>query len=445
MLRFAYANLLSRPGRTVLATLGLTIAIANMVGLFAIAGGIDALLESSLGRIPGVIILQPGAPVPLFSVLPAEWGAEMADIEGVGVVNPEVWARVNLLDGVPVFSPPRFLMGTDPRNRARLRHGVYDQCLEAGRFLDERDAGQPHIVVSRQIAEDVGKTVGDRVEVNGRSMTIIGIYHCGSLLLDVNIIGDISVVRELARIDARTVNNFYLEPQDGVPTDVVVERVQRAFAGRELPVWQPSGLVSALSAPPQTLCDGVLTIASVFAAFLASVSGDGFGDGSGGDTEPNDSGRAHNPVSLQVRSVAEWGEEFDEMTADLDLILALLTALGIAIAISSILNTMLMSVTERTTEFGVLRANGWSQGDVVRLITYESALLGLAGGLFGVLCGWTATLVINSIWSDRVHLYAGPGLLVSSLVFSVCVGMLGGLYPAVRAARMSPMDAIRRG
>ncbi len=70
---------------------------------------------------------------------------------------------------------------------------------------------------------------------------------------------------------------------------------------------------------------------------------------------------------------------------------------------------------------------------------------GAAGGLLGITCGWIATLVINNIWSDRAHLYAGPLLLVGSLFFAVGVGALGGLYPALRAARMSPMDAIRRG
>ena len=146
-----------------------------------------------------------------------------------------------------------------------------------------------------------------------------------------------------------------------------------------------------------------------------------------------------------MHSVAEYGDRFAEMSADLDLILGLLTGLGMLIAVFSILNTMLMSVTERTIEFGILRANGWSQSDIIRLITSESAIIGLAGGVLGVLLGWIGTQVVNAVWSDRAHLYAGPMLLSFSLVFSIIVGMLGGLYPAIRAARMSPMQAIRRG
>src|SRR5690606_14846615 len=110
----------------------------------------------------------------------------------------------------------------------------------------------------------------------------------------------------------------------------------------------------------------------------------------------------------------------------------------------SILNTMLMSVTERIVEFGILRANGWSQQNVVQLIVCEAALVGAAGGLLGVLAGWAATHVINAVWPDRIHLYASGLLLGFSLLFAVAVGMLGGFYPALRAARLSPMEAIRR-
>ena len=119
--------------------------------------------------------------------------------------------------------------------------------------------------------------------------------------------------------------------------------------------------------------------------------------------------------------------------------------IGVTIAVLSIVNTMLMSVTERIIEFGILKANGWSRYDVLRLITSESAVLGFFGGIFGCLVGWVATRGINSIWPDRIHLVATPGLLAFGLAFSTALGILGGLYPAIWAMRMMPMDAIRRG
>ena len=106
---------------------------------------------------------------------------------------------------------------------------------------------------------------------------------------------------------------------------------------------------------------------------------------------------------------------------------------------------MLMSVSERIIEFGILKANGWSHRDVLRLITFESAILGIGGGLLGSALGFIAAEVVNARWPDRIELYASPGLLLFGVIFSTVLGTLGGLYPALWAMRMQPMEAIRRG
>ena len=150
-------------------------------------------------------------------------------------------------------------------------------------------------------------------------------------------------------------------------------------------------------------------------------------------------------VPVEVRNSDDWAREFKKFSADLEIFLLLMTGIGVSIAFVGIVNTMLMSVTERFIEFGILKANGWTRYDVLRLITSESALLGLFGGISGCVVGRVGTGIINSIWPDRIHLVAGSGLLLFSAVFSTCLGILGGLYPAIWAMRMMPMDAIRRG
>ncbi len=148
---------------------------------------------------------------------------------------------------------------------------------------------------------------------------------------------------------------------------------------------------------------------------------------------------------IEVRSADDWTEQLDQFTADLDISLTILTSIGVTIAVLNIVNTMLMSVSERMIEFGILKANGWSKRDVMKLITFESALLGVGGGVLGAIMGWLGTLAANWYWPDQAHLVASPGLLVFSFFFSVVLGTLGGLYPAIRAMLMMPMDAIRRG
>src|SRR5262249_53527760 len=113
MLRFALKNLLSRPVRSLLALCGLTVAIAGMVGLFSVAEGIQDSVARAFGKVPGLTIMQPGAPIPLFSRLPSAWGDELRTLPGVHVVHPEVWSRAHVIEGKPVVSPPRFLFGSD--------------------------------------------------------------------------------------------------------------------------------------------------------------------------------------------------------------------------------------------------------------------------------------------------------------------------------------------
>lgn len=415
MFKFAVQNLLSRPLRTALAILGLLVAVAGMVGLFSIAGGINRLVTSTFELIPGMLVQQRGAPVPIFSVLPAAWGLEIESLPGVRAVNAEVLTRVNRIDQRPIVSPPRFLLGVDIENRLKLQHGVYDEhLLPGGRFLRPDDRGTRNCLISRQIAEQFGKQVGDVLQANGVDLTIVGIYHCGSLLLDVNILLDIDAVRELARIDRETVSCFYVEQDGSLPDAELARRIEAHFAGRDIRLQRSSGLEQF--------------VAGLFSA--------------GGVPDSADRTEAESPI--EVRTQEGWSERFDDFTADLRLFLGIMTAVGMLIAAFSIVNTMLMSVTERMVEFGILRANGWTQRNVLTLITCESGWLGLVGGVCGAAAGWGVVQGVNAWQPDRLHLYAGPQLLAFSVLFSIVLGTLSGLYPAWRAATKPPMEAIRR-
>ncbi|MEX0715718.1 MAG: ABC transporter permease [Planctomycetaceae bacterium] len=455
MWKFALRNLLSRKMRSLLALAGLTVAIMGMVGLFAVAGGLNRMVDEAFNRIPGLVAMQPGAPIPLFSTLPAEWGNEIARIDGVHVVTPEVWQRVNLIDGNIVVSPPRFLFGTDIPTRLALDRGVHRDALVAGRFLSEDDRGTFNAVVSRQIAEEYGKGVGETLDLSGQPVTIVGIYHFGSLLLDIAIVMDIDAVRRMTRFGPDSVSSFYIEPTADADDDELTARIQEHFRGRELPTASllsaaiaAAGTGSGSENPLAMLLHAMGSLVEEAARERGASSAVGRSGGQGASSVDAAAGPAAPralPFPLQVRTADDWAEQFEDFSGDLDIFLLLMTGIGVTIAVLSIVNTMLMSVTERIIEFGILKANGWTRGDVLRLIGSESALLGLAGGVCGCIVGWIATQVVNEIWSDRIQLYASPGLLLFSLAFATALGLAGGLYPAVWAMRMMPMDAIRRG
>ncbi|MDZ4688621.1 MAG: ABC transporter permease, partial [Planctomycetaceae bacterium] len=226
MFRFACRNLCSRPVRSALALLGLTVAIVGMVGLFSVAAGIQATVDKTFGRIPGLIAMQPGAPIPLFSKIPAEWAEEIETMPGVRTVCREFWSRAQLIEGKPTFSPPRFLFGADVERAGRLKIAVYRDDLVAGRFFTAADQGEPVCVISRLIAEEHRKQLGDTLRVDGYELTIIGIYETNSLWVDVAIVVPNETARVIARHDPAWLSAMYIEPDGSVPNEELVDRLR---------------------------------------------------------------------------------------------------------------------------------------------------------------------------------------------------------------------------
>jgi len=128
---------------------------------------------------------------------------------------------------------------------------------------------------------------------------------------------------------------------------------------------------------------------------------------------------------------------------------------GLALLVASIgiANTMIMSVYERTREIGILKAVGASPGDIRLLFMAEASLIGLLGGVAGTIGGWLLGLGLNEgilaylRWKEipvTGTFFVVTGWLVAlALVFATVVGLLAGLYPAARAARLDPLEALR--
>ncbi len=439
MLRFAWRNLVNRPVRTVLSVLGLSVAIAGMVGLFAISGGIEHLVTRTFEKIPGLLVQQQGAPIPLFSTLPAAWEGEIAAIPGVAVVNPEVMVRVNLIEEKRIISPPRFLVGHDIPSRLQLKHGIFNEHIVEGRYLTLEDRGTLHCVVSQQIADAHERKVGSSLLVNGTEMQIVGIYDCKSQLLDVSILVDIDALRALARISPDTVSSFYVEQVPGISNKELKDRIEKTFVGRE---WKSSEALDTLNMLAGGGPNPVQAMANAFDSWAKG------GKSTNALVKPaapsKETAKIAAKSTVEVRSPEDWAEQFQEFSGDLELFLTMISGVGFLIAVLSILNTMLMSVMERTGEFGILRAMGWKRSEVMQLVMSESAVIGLIGGIVGVILGTLASLVANRIWSDRLSLHVSLGLALFAFVMSTLLGIAGGLYPAWKAARLSPMDAIRR-
>jgi putative ABC transport system permease protein len=135
-----------------------------------------------------------------------------------------------------------------------------------------------------------------------------------------------------------------------------------------------------------------------------------------------------------------------------DLLLGIFGSLALAVATLGIVNTLVMAILERRREIGVLKALGAADSDVQRLFFVEAGVMGFFGGIFGVAFGWLLGRAITfgtNVYLKRqnlnpIDLSSVPWwLVILALVFAVAVSLIAGLYPASRAAKLNPVDALR--
>jgi putative ABC transport system permease protein len=135
-----------------------------------------------------------------------------------------------------------------------------------------------------------------------------------------------------------------------------------------------------------------------------------------------------------------------------DLFLGLFGSLALTVASLGIINTLVMAILERRREIGVLKALGATDGDVRSLFFAEAGAMGLFGGIFGVALGWLIGEALT--WGTTIYLrrqdlpgvkisYVPWWLALSAIAFAVAVSLIAGLYPAGRAARLNPVEALR--
>jgi putative ABC transport system permease protein len=136
----------------------------------------------------------------------------------------------------------------------------------------------------------------------------------------------------------------------------------------------------------------------------------------------------------------------------LDMVLAAIGMIAIFVAALGIINTMIMSILERTREIGIMKAVGAGDGDVRAVFVVEASVIGFLGGLFGYGLGWAVSRLINRVVNyflarqgvPAIDYFAFPWwLFLGALAFAVAVSLAAGLYPARRAARVDPVQALR--
>ena len=407
MWSFAWKNLISRPSRTGLAILGLTIPVLAFLGLFSISAGIRHLMGDTLSGLSDLMVLRESALAPVFSELPPGTGEALRKVPGLKVVATEVWKVSPPIDGkgggalgsaIGLLTKPKdqglkglinmiAIEGQDIPEHLKLKHTTFAHAIlpaskGGGRMLDLSDIGKPHVVISTKIARDYPsadgspKKVGQTIRLGSKEFTIIGLFATGSLVIDGTIVMDIGTARELFSLSPEAVSTYVVEPTNDADGDALAGQIERAVP------------------------------------------------------------------SVKAQRISQFNVTLGSVMGRLDQFLLMAVGLAMLVGGVGIANTMLMSTSERFVEFGVMRTNGWTRRDVLALVTTESALLGAIAGLIGAGSATAVVLAVNRIL-EGFSLDLSPGLVALSLVGALLIATLSGLYPAWKASRMTPMDAIR--
>jgi ABC-type antimicrobial peptide transport system permease subunit len=157
-------------------------------------------------------------------------------------------------------------------------------------------------------------------------------------------------------------------------------------------------------------------------------------------------------MGLNVFAIADQLKEVRRAFLILDGILGAIGTIALIVAGLGIVNTMLMSILERTREIGIMKAIGGSERQIRWIFFVESGTIGFLGAIFGLILGWLVTLVANRV-ANAEFLPAGEPpvnffyfpvwLILGAVLFSIVISLAAGLYPAIRAANIDPVRALR--
>ena len=258
--------------------------------------------------------------------------------------------------------------------------------FEALRILSGRPFrdGHPEVMLGDLLAQDLKKKVGDTLEIQGTPFRVCAIYHGGSTLQADAVIMPLDQLQEVNSLQ-RKVSTFDVRLRTAPPGESEEHYLKRAQA-------QIEAALPGLRAVPAAE-------------------------------------RASKNQFVQLAHASAWGT----------------SSIALLIGILGIANTMAMSVFERTREIGVLRALGWKQWQILILIQLESAVLGLAGGLLGIVFGWSALHLLAALPQTASIVSASFPLLLlaQALGIAMLAGLIAGALPAWRAAQLSPVEALR--
>ncbi len=396
----ALKNIRERKTRVFLTLLGIAIGIMAIVSLMSIGEGMEVAITQELSSLSDTIFVTIG--VDAEGALPTGGGLDFSSMEylsdrdigdlqriqGIRDINPILTSGgiIEYNNKIKTIS----LLGMDPSSMKAV-FGIESLGLDEGSFLNEGD--QNKCLIGHNIAHnyfDIDISVGSRIKINDKLFFVSGIYK-----------------EEGMGFSTQTDNSVHLTQRD-------FEKL--------------TGETNVSAA-----------IIRVYDVNMVNSIADEI------ETAINNNHRGDDVAS--VVTMTSILESIQSVLAIIQTVLIAIAAIALLVASIGIMNTMLTSVMERTHEIGVMKAIGAKNSDVMSIFLFEGMFISLLGGISGVIIGIIGAQGFSLATSQAIGGMLQPVFTLFSIslgiVVAVLVGMISSFYPAWKAAKMSPIEAVR--
>ncbi|MBA7504668.1 Macrolide export ATP-binding/permease protein MacB [subsurface metagenome] len=407
----AIRSLLANKLRSALTMLGMIIGVGAVIVLMSVGAGLQNYITSTFEEMgsnllfvtpanpdaPGITAMAPGYATASLTMDDAE---AMRDIRSVIAVNPTNESFVKLIAGNESVSV--VIEGTTPEFQQ-----LYDFEIASGRYISEVDIARRDMVVvlGSKTAEDLfgsDDAVGQHVKMRDKRFTVIGV------------------------LEPRGMSSFGFSWDEMVITPITT--YQARLFSQTTPSGEDAVQSIVVQAASAEVMDEVIEDIETLLRKRHRIDAD----------EEDD---------FAVMSLEQMLGIFETITLALTLFLGMIGSISLLVGSIGIMNIMLVSVTERTREIGLRKAIGAKRRDILLQFLLEAAMLSLVGGAIGLTGAWIIAWGISQIdlGGFTINAVVSPVIVMVAISVSVFIGLASGIYPAMRAARLNPIDALRYG
>lgn len=387
-------NMFRRKLRTSLTIFGIMIGIFALTIMGSMAEKMNRLMEGGVKYVTGEITVSPkGGYTDVGGMIPYQKLNEIKNVQGVEAVQANISMMLEENQSGFNMGMPPMLAGIDLNSDFRNKN-YPDLEMESGSLVKKGDKGK--VSVGKDIALDKKIKTGDKMKIRGKEFEVKGI---------------------IAKTYTGPDKMVYMSLEDAQGLFVESQPYLKGLRDDPRVGFKQNELLTAVSVSWKD----------------------------GEDPEAVAKRIRDQIKDISVMSPKEFAEQFKSFSRLFNMITLSSAIIALIVGSLSVINTMIMSISERTREIGVKKAVGAKTKDILFEYLLEAGVIGLIGGILGAGLGALVVYFINSSTKnigDQIFLVT-PRIILNSVLFAIILGIVAGIYPAVHAVRLNIVKAIR--